>query len=161
MIAQTLPCAEKNCSSQMSLIENKEKTLGYSCLKFPEEHNFRYYIDQKRWKKIVISTKLILHYNENPCQETVIEPSDPFNEIKINTVKSALESNKFIELTAIKGIGPKTSKELGQIGIKTVTDLAKTSPKHLSEKTGITIERISNWIIEANKLIEKELIITK
>lgn len=144
----------------MALIENKENTLGYSCRKNPDEHNFRYYKDQKRWKKIVISTKLILHYNENPFKETVIQPSDPFNNIKINRTNSTEQPNTILELTAIKGIGPKTSKELNQIGIETVSDLAKTSPKNLSEKTGIAIERISNWIIEANKLIEKELLIS-
>ena len=160
MVVQTLPCAEKSCNSQMVLIENKEKTLGYSCRKNPDEHNFRYYSDQKRWKKIVITTKLILHYNENPYQETVIEPSDPFNEFKINSENSIRESNKILELTAIKCIGPKISNELNQIGIFTVSDLARTSPKHLSEKIGIAIERISNWILEANKIAEKELVVT-
>ena len=160
MVAHTLPCAEKNCNSQMTLIENKEKTLGYSCLKNPDEHNFKYYIDQKRWKKIIINTKLILHYNKNPYEDTVIQPSNLFNRIKKTPINSMQEPKKFMELTTIKGIGPKRAQELNQIGVKTVSDLAKTSPKYLSEKTGISIEQISNWIIEANKRVEKEVLIT-
>ena len=143
----------------MSLIENKKKTLGYSCLKNPDEHNFRYYTEQKKWKKIIINTKLILHYNKNPFDETLIQQSDVFNEFKTTPVNLFEESKKTSELTEIKGIGAKRAKELENAGILTIKDMAKTSPKHLSEKTGIQIEKISNWIIEANKLVEKELIV--
>jgi len=55
-------------------------------------------------------------------------------------------------LTEIKGIGPKRAIELELAGVKTISDLAKRSPKHLAEKTGIPITQISKWIIEANKL---------
>ena len=151
MVVQTLPCAEKNCNGQMTLIENNEKTLGYSCRINPEEHNFRYSIVQKKWEKIVIKTQLILNYNKNPFEEFLSSPSDVINEFKIS-VDSVEEYNKFSELTEIKGIGPKRAKELENVGVKKVSDLAKLSPKYVAEKTGIPIEKISNWIIEANKL---------
>jgi predicted flap endonuclease-1-like 5' DNA nuclease len=55
-------------------------------------------------------------------------------------------------LTQIKGIGPKSAIELELAGVTTIADLAKRSPQHLAEKTGIPITRISKWIVEANKL---------
>ena len=55
-------------------------------------------------------------------------------------------------MTEIKGIGPQRALELELAGVKTISDLAKRSPKHLAEKTGIPITQISKWIIEANKL---------
>ena len=55
-------------------------------------------------------------------------------------------------LTKIKGIGPKRALELEFAGVRTISDLAKRSPKHLAEKTNIPITQISKWIIEANKI---------
>jgi len=57
-------------------------------------------------------------------------------------------------LTELEGIGPKRAFELELAGIKTISDLAKRSPKHLAKKTGIPITQISKWIIEANKHTE-------
>ena len=55
-------------------------------------------------------------------------------------------------LTQIKGIGPKNAMDLELAGVTTIADLAKRSPQHLAEKTGISIILISKWIVEANKL---------
>ena len=55
-------------------------------------------------------------------------------------------------LIQIKGIGPKNAIDLELAGITNIADLAKRSPQHLAEKTGIPIARISKWIVEANKL---------
>ena len=52
-------------------------------------------------------------------------------------------------------IGSKTAKKLEKAGIKTVPDLAKRSPKHLSEKTGVSLALVCKWIIEANKITEQ------
>ena len=69
-------------------------------------------------------------------------------------VKEPRESKLGIELTEIKGIGPKNAKKLEAAGVKTVSDLAKRSAKNLSEKTGIPIETISKWIVQANEMIK-------
>jgi hypothetical protein len=55
-------------------------------------------------------------------------------------------------LTQITGIGPKNAMDLELAGVTTIADLAKRSPQHLAEKTGISIILISKWIVEANKL---------
>jgi replicative superfamily II helicase len=57
----------------------------------------------------------------------------------------------YSDLTKIKGIGFKRAIELELAGVKNISDLAKRSPQHLAEKTGISISLISNWIIQANK----------
>ena len=73
LIKHILPCSEKNCKSKMILVENKDNIVGYSCLKNPEEHNFRYNLNKRKWEKILIKTKLILHYNQNPYEEILFE----------------------------------------------------------------------------------------
>ena len=57
-------------------------------------------------------------------------------------------------LTEIKGIGPRRAGELKAAGVNTVSDLAKSSPKYLSEETGIPIKIISKWIVQANEMIK-------
>lgn len=80
LVKQTLPCAEKNCKSKMTLTENTDNLLYYNCIKKHDEHAFRYNITQKKWEKIIIKTKLILHYNENPSEEPLTEASNHDNE---------------------------------------------------------------------------------
>ena len=160
MVKQTLPCAEKNCQSTMTLIQNSENILGYSCLEKPDEHNFRFNMTHKKWEKIIIKTKLVIHYNEDPCEEFLIEPLNVSYEIEKTLFDTIAESHRTSELTEIKGIGSKRALELEDAGITTISDLAKRSPQHLAEKTGIPITQISNWIIEANKLTKRTIKIT-
>ena len=65
----------------MILIENSNNTLGYSCLEKPDKHNFRYTINEKKWEKIIVKTKRILHYNKNPCREFSILARDITKEL--------------------------------------------------------------------------------
>jgi len=64
------------------------------------------------------------------------------------------EAKQEIELTEIKGIGPRKAKELKAVGVNTVLDLAKSSAKDLSQKTGIPEKTISRWIARANRTHE-------
>jgi hypothetical protein len=56
------------------------------------------------------------------------------------------------DLTAIKGIGKKRAEELVLVGIKNVSDLANSSSKLLSSKTGISEKIILKWLIQAKEL---------
>ena len=73
-------------------------------------------------------------------------------------LKSLLDKQvKFVKnsnLTKIKGIGSKRAMELELAGVKTIGDLATRSPQNLSEKTGIPITLITDWILRANKKIK-------
>jgi hypothetical protein len=152
LIKQKLPCGEKNCRSKMALINNSPDYLHYRCLEKPEEHSFRYSINQKKWEKLVIKAKLLLNYDINPCEETSIYNANIAYDFERHIQNQFHGVTYTSNLTEVKGIGSKRAKELELAGVKTVADLAKLSPKSLSEKTGIPIAIISNWIIEANKL---------
>ena len=82
------------------------------------------------------------------------EPVKPPLLEKAEEAKKPKESKLLIELTEIKGIGPKNAKKLKAAGVKTVSDLAKRSAKDVSEKTGISIKDISRWIVQANEMIK-------
>lgn len=73
------------------------------------------------------------------------------NEIN-EPIRGEQKINISSNLTQIKGIGPKNAMDLELAGVTTIADLAKRSPQHLAEKTGISIILISKWIVEANKL---------
>jgi predicted flap endonuclease-1-like 5' DNA nuclease len=50
----------------------------------------------------------------------------------------------------IKGIGATYADRLGEAGVETVADLAASDPETLSEESGISEGRLSNWIEKAN-----------
>jgi len=60
-----------------------------------------------------------------------------------------------LKLTMVKGIGPKRAEQLKRLKIGTVEDLAKTSVKVLSAKTGVSQKVARRWIKEADKLIKE------
>lgn len=156
MVNSTLPCAEKKCKSKMALTDKTDEILYYNCLEKHDEHVFKYNISQKKWEKITIKSRIILNYKENPCKDNT--QTNNIKEKKIiNDVQEPENSSNLIE---ISGIGSKRAKELESVGIKTISDLAKCSPADLSEKTGISIVQISNWIIESNNLKRKAELIT-
>jgi len=77
MVAETLPCAEKNCSSKMSLLEDKDNFLYYRCLEKHNKHYFRYDVAQKQWERLIVSRKLVLHFEQDPYTEHLAEsPTD-------------------------------------------------------------------------------------
>jgi len=149
----------------MILTENNDKMLYYNCQQKHSDHTFRYDIDQKKWEKIIIKTKLILHYKKNPLDEPktptptikAIKSTKPVNKLK-KTIKPKT-ATKHNNLKKIPGIGTKRAKELERAGVRTISDLAKRSPKNLAKKTGIPLSQISIWIIEANKIKNSDKIL--
>ena len=160
MIKHTLPCADRNCRRKMSLSESSDNVLYYSCLEKPEEHTYRYDLAQKKWEKIIIKRKLILHYGENPCEKPKTKTSMDAPKFEDALIDSVNESETVSNLVVINGIGSKRAKDLELAGVASISDLAKCSPKHLSEKTGIPISKISNWIVQANELAENAIILS-
>ena len=158
MVTKTLPCVENKCKSKMVLIEEDNTFLSYRCLEKPEEHNFRYKKNRKKWEKLIVKTQMVLNYNKNPCQESIIKTPNVANDSEKKLIEAQFQGiASTSNLIEIKGIGLKRAEELELAGIRTVTDLAKRSPQHLAEKTGIPITQISNWIIEANKLTKRPI----
>jgi hypothetical protein len=75
--------------------------------------------------------------------------------------KEGKEVLREIELTEIKGIGPRKAEELKAVGVNAVSDLAKASAKGLSQKTGISEKIISRWIVEAKRMQAYEEVLSK
>ena len=64
----------------MTLTEGTENVLYYNCVEKHEKHAFRYVIDQKKWEKVIIQTKRILNYNEDPCDNEPRITTTPYIE---------------------------------------------------------------------------------
>ncbi len=91
--------------------------------------------------------------NTKPKIPKYSPPTTSSFEYEIENLLSKDQKPKNVSnLTEIKGIGNKRAEELQLAGVKTISDLAKRSPKYLAEKTNIPITQISKWIIDANKL---------
>jgi hypothetical protein len=101
---------------------------------------------------IVASIVFLVKRNRVSAPPRPIPALDPEVEHLLN---KDYKVNVDSELTKIKGIGEKRAFDLELAGVTSIADLAKRSPKHLSEKTGIPITQISSWIIEANKTKNK------
>lgn len=78
------------------------------------------------------------------------EPVEELEEALEKAVRVKEEASKILtELTEIKGIGSKRAEQLKAAGISTVWDLATSSAKDLSEKTGVSEKTVSKWIKQA------------
>ena len=141
----------------MNLIEHNVDYLVYRCLEKPVEHNYRYQIKEKKWEKLIIQTKLVIYYNNNPYDKPIDDDSNINNEIEKILLDAVQNSEIRTNLTEIKGIGSKRAEELESAGVRTLSDLAKCSPQELAEATGIPITQISNWIIDADNLTKKAM----
>jgi len=91
MVAETLPCAEKSCSSKMSLLEDKDNVLYYRCLEKHNEHYFRYDVAQKQWERLIVSRKLVLHFEHDPYAEPMDESSIDESIADFEIEESAIE----------------------------------------------------------------------
>jgi len=58
------------------------------------------------------------------------------------------------EITKVKGIGPKRTEQLRNLGIHTAEDLTKASAEELATKTKTSPKITAKWIEEAKKLTE-------
>ena len=62
---------------------------------------------------------------------------------------------KTIDLTEVKGIGPKTAEKLKEAGIRNANELATSSPQIIAETFGSSEERATNLIRAAHLLLEE------
>ena len=68
-----------------------------------------------------------------------------------------------MDITLVKGIGPKWSEEMKAAGINSVHELAKCDPEDLAQEVGIPEKKASAWIENANEilLLTKEATLSK
>jgi predicted flap endonuclease-1-like 5' DNA nuclease len=60
-----------------------------------------------------------------------------------------------IEITEVKGIGPKRAEQLRALGINTAQDLAKTTATTLAAKTELSPTITRKWVRAAKRLIKE------
>lgn len=72
-----------------------------------------------------------------------------------STFPPKITATPHIEITEVKGIGPKRAEQLRALGIYTAQDLAKTRATTLAAKTDLSPKITSKWVTEAKRLIEE------
>ncbi|RLI21730.1 hypothetical protein DRO54_02940 [Candidatus Bathyarchaeota archaeon] len=90
--------------------------------------------------KAIAETEVIETEKESVTREEVVTETE---------VKPSLE------LTDVKGIGPKRAEQLKKIGIKSVEDLASESSEELSKKVNVSAKLADKWIKAAKKALEE------
>ena len=58
-----------------------------------------------------------------------------------------------MDITLVRGIGPKWSEEMKAAGIDSVHELAKCDPEDLAQEVGIPKKKASAWIENANEIL--------
>lgn len=58
-----------------------------------------------------------------------------------------------MDITLVRGIGPKWSEEMKAAGIDSVHELAECDPKNLAQEVGISEKMASAWIENANEIL--------
>jgi len=86
-----------------------------------------------------------------PAPSTTVTETPTVTERAEVTVETA----PTIELTQVKGIGPKRAEQLKSLGINSIKDLAEASAKNLATKLEISPKITRRWIENAKKLVEK------
>ena len=100
-------------------------------------------------KPIVIKTK------EQP-QVSETREAEAAPKIESETKVAVTEEKTALELTHVKGIGPKRAEQLKRIGIQSPEDLANKSSEELAEKLKVSAKIAEKWIKAAKKLLEKD-----
>ena len=105
---------------------------------------------------IVVAAAIAYYYNlakkgrrgETALQETRVEEAP----VEEETPETAAPET-FIELTEVKGIGPKWSERLKSAGVKSADELARCDSKDLAKKLGVSEKIVSRWIRNANEIL--------
>ena len=101
-------------------------------------------------KPIVIKTKEQPQVSETREAEAAPKIESETKVVAVTEEKAALE------LTHVKGIGPKRAEQLKRIGIQSPEDLANKSSEELAEKLKVSAKIAEKWIKAAKKLLEKD-----
>ncbi len=81
-------------------------------------------------------------------------PAAPKPSAPLPKAKPKLTVTPPIDITDVKGIGPKRAERLRALGIDTAQDLAKSSATLLAANMDVSSKLTNKWIREAEKLVE-------
>lgn len=103
---------------------------------------------------VVIALAAILYYYFVLAKRGKKEVTAEVSIQKSPTMKE--ERSEIRDLTKVRGIGPKSSKRLKDVGIDSVNDLAECDPKDLMRKIGVSEKIASRWIRGAKDLLSEK-----
>ena len=108
-----------------------------------------------RSKPVVVKTREQPQVLETRETEAASEAA-PQIESEAEAKVTVAEEKAALELTNVKGIGPKRAEQLKRIGIQSPGDLANKSSEELAEKLKVSDKIAEKWIKAAKKLLEKD-----
>jgi predicted flap endonuclease-1-like 5' DNA nuclease len=76
------------------------------------------------------------------------------NDIKKSEEKITSKPFEIIDLTKVKGIGPKHSQKLASLGIKSVQAISMYKADDLAQITGVSEKIANDWINKAKEIIK-------
>ena len=78
---------------------------------------------------------------------------EPIVKRRVRKRSRAKTTDLDMDITLVRGIGPKWSEEMKAAGIDSVHELAKCDPEDLAQEVGISEKKASAWIENANEIL--------
>ncbi|TFG08252.1 MAG: hypothetical protein EU539_02925 [Promethearchaeota archaeon] len=89
-------------------------------------------------------------------KEEALEPAEEPPIIEKKPKKKARKEKKGTPLTELDGLGPATESKFKEMGVNNIEELLEEDPEELGTLiSGVTAERVNNWIKEAKELLKK------
>lgn len=106
-------------------------------------------------KEVGLSVKqaLVLGIPIDPKRST--QHSENVETLKTHLTLDVATAEVALALIAVKGIGQKKSEQLKAAGIDSVTKLAESEPKQITEAVGASEKMASRWIADAKKILSE------
>jgi len=79
--------------------------------------------------------------------------AEPIVKPKLTKKRRARDVNLGMDISLVKGIGPKWSEEMRALGIDSVHELTECSPEDLAQKVGVSEKTASAWIENASEIL--------
>lgn len=101
---------------------------------------------------VIVAAILVLYYYPRLRKEVKVKETPKLEVVEVKEKMSVQP----LELTMIRGIGPKWSSRLKEIGVDSVQDLASMKADKLARKIGASEKVVSKWIAGAKEILKKK-----
>lgn len=101
---------------------------------------------------VIVAAILVLYYYSRLRKEAKVKETPKLEVVEVKEKVSVQP----LELTMIKGIGPKWSSRLKEVGVNSVQDLASMKADEVAKKIGASEKVVSKWIAGAKEILKKK-----
>ena len=101
---------------------------------------------------VIVAAILVLYYYPRLKKEAKVKETP---RLEVLEVKEKVLVQP-LELTMVRGIGPKWSSRLKEAGVNSVQNLASMKAKELAKKIGASEKVVSKWIAGAKEILKKK-----